>query len=320
MTGHVLSRNLITGNILQKMIGIRYLTLDMENAGERLDFFRKRMKPLFINNYQRRYDLNGNYTDEFIWLDLPFLVIFIIEFFARWFITIRRKIYPKKFQFLMYNWYDVLGLIPLIEFRIFRLFRILSIYIRLRRSELTFVGDDFVSRTVKRYKDIITEEISDLVAIHILNEMQDEIRSGASLEMLISPLRPRRDIIKKAILAELRKFAGDKKAVADLRRAVDDMLYKAAGNYKYLGLIPGPIRESITREVGLAVFDSLTNTMLLEMQDQNALSDFLDEILNDVLDASDESELNIVSGEIALDILENMKNVVAVKKWTLKDQ
>ena len=63
-------------------------------------------------------------------------------------------------------------------FRIFRLLRVVSMYMRLRRSELSVVGKDILSRTVAYISNIITEEVSDRVALRILSELHEEIEDG----------------------------------------------------------------------------------------------------------------------------------------------
>ena len=114
----------------------------------RSSYFSRELAPLLAVNYYRRFDLNGELTDYFWLIDLPFLLIFATEFFTRWWLAYRRGTYRKWFLFPIFNWYDLLGIVPLKQFRFFRLFRIASIYVRLHRSEHTVVGDDFVSRTV----------------------------------------------------------------------------------------------------------------------------------------------------------------------------
>ena len=103
----------------------------------------------------------------------------------------------------MFHWYDLLGIIPLRQFRIFRLFRIAAIYVRLHRSEYSGVGDDIVSRTVKYFANIISEEISDMVSMRILNETQSEIRDGTHRKIIHSVASTHRDALSRELANQL---------------------------------------------------------------------------------------------------------------------
>ena len=70
-------------------------------------------------------------------LAITFLVIFIVEFLVRWYLAVRRQTYPRWFFFPIFNWYDMLSLIPVTALRPLRLLRVVSIYMRLRRSDLS---------------------------------------------------------------------------------------------------------------------------------------------------------------------------------------
>jgi hypothetical protein len=107
----------------------------------RAKYFSSELAPLLAVNYYRRFDLKGELTDHFWLIDLPFLLIFASEFFTRWWLAYRRGTYSKWFLFPIFNWYDLLGIIPFKQFRFFRLFRIASIYMRLHRSEHSVVGE-----------------------------------------------------------------------------------------------------------------------------------------------------------------------------------
>jgi hypothetical protein len=150
---------------------------DPQELRYRLDQRDPQLRRALELNYHRSYDLNGRLTDHFWMIDLPFLILFWIEFLARWYLALRRRTHAKWFFFPIFNWYDVLGLIPLGAFRVFRLLRAVSMYMRLRRSELTNVGQDIFSRTVAYVSNIITEEVPTGWPAH-LSELHEEIRTG----------------------------------------------------------------------------------------------------------------------------------------------
>lgn len=280
------------------------------------------LAPLLERNYQRAMRADGSPVDHFLLLDAPFLALFWIEFLVRWLIAIRRGTYLRWWLFPLYNWYDVLGLIPVQELRIFRLARIVSIYVRLHRSDLTTVGDDIVSRTVKRYSAILTEEISDRVAVRILTEMQDEIRSGASVDILLEALEPRRARIKALLVENIERFTQERPGQEELRKILEQSLNDAAGRVPSLRLVPDFLKETLTREIGLAVFDAINDALARNLRGevgQGAVADMIDFALDELQRSGGEHELSKLYTEITLDVLENLKTAVAVKKWSLAD-
>ena len=230
----------------------------------------------------------------------------------------RRRELVRWWLFPIYNWYDVLGLIPFAEFRIFRLFRILSIYVRLHRSDLTSIGDDFVSRTVKRYSTILTEEVSDRVAARILTEMQDEIQRGASIDIFLSALEPRREAIKQLMIGNVRRFAAQRPGEPATRELLESSLEEAARNVPSLQLVPDFIKATLTREIGVAVFDAINETLAQSVQGERGeelVGEVVDMILDDILREGQGSPVDELYRTISLDVLENMKTAVSQKKW-----
>lgn len=288
------------------------------SSGEQAAFFQNEIRPLFALNFERRRALDGSYEDYFLLLDGPFLLVFLLEFLVRWFLAVRRRELVRWWLFPIYNWYNVLGLIPFAEFRIFRLFRILSIYVRLHRSDLTSIGDDFVSRTVKRYSAILTEEVSDRVAARILTEMQDEIQRGASIDIFLSALEPRREAIKQLMIGNVRRFAAQRPGEPATRELLESSLEEAARNVPSLQLVPDFIKETLTREIGVAVFDAINETLAQSVQGERGeelVGEIVDMILDDILREGQGSPVDELYRTISLDVLENMKTAVSQKKW-----
>lgn len=280
--------------------------------------YNKSIKPAFQALFYRHRGTDGSFVDRFIYLDAPFLILFLLEFLGRWILSIRRAENARWWLFPLYNWYDILGLIPFAYFRIFRLVRIVSIYIRLHRSELTTVGQDIFSRTFRRYSNILTEELSDRVAIRILSEMQAEIKVGASINIVMNTLRERREPIKRIIVETLQNFSTDLPALRDTRSLLETSLEEAAGNVPSLRLVPDFIKATLTREIGLAVFDAINESMIKAWKDETGarlISEAVDFALEEMNDPDTGRKLDELSREISIDVIENLKKSVAVKQW-----
>jgi hypothetical protein len=295
-----------------------FWTYDAKNVNDHVNFFKEEIFPLIEPNYYRHYGLNGKYVDEFFKLDVPFFALFLIEFLVQWFLAIKNRVYVAWFLYPMYHWYDVLGLIPLAEFRVFRLFRVVSMYILLKNSSLTNVGNDIFTRTFTYYTNIIKEELTDMVTVRILSEMQEEIKSGASVNLITSAVEARRDQLKKLIIDNIRKGLANPKANDMIRKLLAEALVKSSNNASTLQLVPSVIKETITKDIGLAIFDSVNeviNSKLTGEQGEENMNALIDNILDDVILGSQDGDFNTLSEDMTVEIIENMKKAVSVKKW-----
>ena len=222
---------------------------------QRLHLFDERIRPLLAVNYFREFDLDGDLVDHFWILDLPFLSLFLVEFFWRWLLAVRRKTYPRWFFFPIFNWYDLLGLTPIPELRFFRLFRVASIYMRLRRSDLTRVGKDVLSRAVAYVSNIIAEEISDAVALRILIETQDEIRDGTHVRIWDQAVASRRRKIEEVTITQVRDVVNNPATQERIRTLLRLNLDAAVERSTALQSVPLPsaVLRPLVRAVGEVV-------------------------------------------------------------------
>ncbi len=290
----------------------------------RFTLFDTEIRPLLKGNYYREFDRSGRLTDHFWLLDLPFLILFWVEFAVRWILAFRRKTYARWFFFPIFNWYDVLGLIPMQVFRPFRLLRAVSMYMRLRRSELSSVGKDFISRTVAYFSNIITEEVSDRVAIRILDEYAEEIADGTHLRIIHSTMAPRRDEIEEVLAEHVRLLLTDEetlRTMGDLLRLNLDRAVDESPNLRSLPL-PNVVLKPIVRTIGEVILDTTLETIRITLEtDEGAerLRELAGSIVDSVLKSPALEETTTLVEEIALHVIEHMKETVSVKKWALSE-
>jgi hypothetical protein len=291
----------------------------------RSSFFDHELQPLLAVNYHRRYDLDGELVDHFWMIDLPFLLIFALEFGIRWYLSIRRSDFSKWFLFPILNWYDLLGIIPVKQFRLFRLFRIVSIYMRLKRSDHSAVGDDFVSRTVKYFTNIISEEISDMVALRILTETQGELRDGTHRRIIRDVAEPHRDALAAELAQQIQGIFTDQEIRDQAREFLDANLEQAVESAAALRRIPLPdaLLRALVTTIGQALFDSFADTLaatLSSSDGQETLERIIGEVIDGVVVGLTEGELEALVQEISVDIIGHVKEAVAVRKWALPDK
>ncbi|MCU0304004.1 MAG: ion transporter [Thermoanaerobaculales bacterium] len=275
-------------------------------------------------NYYRTYGPGGRPTDRFWILDLPFLALFWVEFTVRWTHAIRRRTYARWFFFPIFNWYDVLGLIPVAVFRPFRLLRAVSMYMRLSRSELSNVGKDVFTRTVLYFSNIITEEVSDRVALRILSEFAEEVADGTHGRITRAVIEPRKREIEAVLASQIRQTLTDPQITARLRALVQLNLENAVESSEALRAVPLPgfVLRPAVRAIGEVILDATVETVsgtLDSPEGERALEAVAAAVLDDLFYGPGLAEVEGLVREITLQVLDHMKDVVRVRKWALPD-
>jgi hypothetical protein len=258
---------------------------------------------------------------ERFWLiDLPFLLVFAGEFFLRWAVAARRRTYVRWYIYPFVHWYDLLGIVPAQELRFFRLFRVISVYMRLRRSDVVSMEDDVVARLVRRFSDVISEEVTDRVALRILDLVKQEIEAGALSQITRAALLPRRDEVRRHLVARLVELLADpdlhERAGSFLRVNLD----RAVGSSPALRRIPLPdaVLAPLVRATGEVVYDSIVETLTASLRSpdgRQALEDLVDEVMEIFSDELGRGEIEHLVEQTVLDLVDEMKRAVAVRRW-----
>jgi hypothetical protein len=289
----------------------------------RLALFKADIAPLLEVSYYRECTLSGRPHDRFWLLDLPFLTLFWIEFLVRWIGAVRKRRYKRWFFFPFFFWYDLLGLVPIVYFRPFRLLRIVSVYMRLRRSQLSKVGDDCISRAVAYVANIITEEVSDMVSLRLLNEYQQELRDGTHLRVFDRTVGARRDEINQVLASQIREVLTNQDNLAHFRELLRLNLEHAVAHSEALHSVPLPsaVLRPVVRAVGQVLLDTILETIAGTVdseQGQEVTQALVTSVVDQLLTGPGLAELDSLGKEIGIDIFEQMKETVAVKKWAQK--
>jgi hypothetical protein len=290
----------------------------------RLELFELRVRPLLEVNYFREFDLAGHLVDHFWIIDLPFLALFWIEFTSRWTLAVARKRHARWYFFPIFNWYDLLGLFPSHHFRVFRLLRAVSMYLRLRESQLSVVGKDFISRGVAYISNIITEEVSDRVAVRILEEYQEEIIDGTHLRIIRATVGPRRHQIESVLVRQLQSILADQTINDTLRQLLRVNLENAVEGTTALRALPLPnaVLKPVIRTAGEVILDATLQTIsstLDSKEGQQAVRDVARAVLDQLFSGDTVAEVETLARDISLHVIEHMKETVAVKKWAQPD-
>ncbi len=103
--------------------------------------------------------------------------IFATEFLWRW------RAAGWKRDFVIRNWYEVLGMIPVSHpairgFRLFRILRIVVVLSRFGHAADRAFGEDFTYQLVNRFRDTIVDSISGAVTVAVLDEVANVLAKG----------------------------------------------------------------------------------------------------------------------------------------------
>lgn len=283
------------------------------------------LRPFYSERAPWLVELYAPWHERFWLLDLPFLTLFATELLVRWIRAIRRNTYRHWFIFPLVNWFDLLGIVPLTGFRFFRLFRLVSIYVRLHRSELTSVGRDPLSRSASFLADVVTEEISDRVAVRILTLAQEEVRSGVMPRILRQVLVPRRDEVREKITAKVSEIVADPELKERARKFLKVNLERSLDEAAVLRAVPLPkaLLQPLVQVIGQAVYLSILQTLkgtLGSEEGQEALAELVDAVMDTFQEEIGRGEIEGLLEEALVDALEEMKTSVGIQRWAVAER
>ncbi|TFH86884.1 ion transporter [Billgrantia azerbaijanica] len=264
---------------------------------------------------------------NFIAIDLAFVAVFLLDVLLGWAVAIAERHYHRWFFYPFVHWYDVLGCIPVGGFRLLRILRVISLLHRLQRLGLIDVRRWRLYGVVAKYYDILLEELTDRIAIRMLDNVQNEIRAsdGLSTPVMERVVRPRQQALIHEISQRLEAMAGDAYA-----RNRDDTLRYVRGlvgrtlaespELQRLGRLP--LGSQLARGLEASLSDlacHLVNEALvgLKSPEFSALVEHLAESGFDAWLRTD-SHSEQITEQVLVDMLELLKEQIAVKGWQHK--
>jgi hypothetical protein len=265
-----------------------------------------------------------NIHANFLTIDLAFVAIFLLDVLLGWAVAIAERHYHRWFFYPFVHWYDVLGCIPLGGFRLLRILRVISLLHRLQRMGLIDVRRWYLYTVVAKYYDILLEELTDRIAIRMLDNVQNEIRESDRLSapLMERVVRPRQQALIREISQRLEAMAGD---AYDHNR--DDTLRYVRGlvgrtlaespELKRLGRLPLGIQltrglEASLSDLACRLVDEAVRG--LKSAEFSALVEHLAESGFDAWLRTD-SQTEQITEQVLVDMLELLKEQIAVKSW-----
>lgn len=292
-------------------------------------FFDQEIAPYLKMNFWRGTGANGRPLDYFIYIDLCFIFIFLMEFCSSWFLAVRRQGKEQKILYPLYHWYDLVACIPLQQLRFLRLLRILTIYFRLVRSDMISLHKTGLYRRIMKYQNIIMEEISDQVAINILSNIQAKTRVGNNKELIEETLTDHRVEIRDVILANFQNLELPtlKNREHELVGVISELVMesiRATDEYKQISHIPVArqvvdklINKNRIARMTEQAMDGFVEAWKAKLQSEH-MQDILGALIDDILDLALKLSLNERIQQLLKDI--NIKVIEELKENSTRDK
>jgi hypothetical protein len=246
--------------------------LQQTGAERELAYFDRQIRPLIDINYFRETGEDGDFVDNFWWVDLGFVVIFAIDLGRRCLILRRRWPNTTWRQAIFSRWYDLFLLLPW-----FRLLRIVPLTIRWHQAaliNLSAVQHQLNSLVVSELAD----ELTQVVVTQVLGQAQGSIKNGAASKLVIDRLQ--RSYIDlnnineveaiAQIILEIAIYRVLPKIQPDLEEIANHLLQKAlidSPAFQNLKVIPGfavapqQLTEQLVRQISDALYIGLTKAI-----------------------------------------------------------
>lgn len=262
---------------------------------------------------------------HFIYYDLAFVSIYVLELLVRWIISIRQHEYQKWYFYPFVHWYDVLGCIPIGTLRALRLLRLVSLLMRLQKRGVIDLSDTAGYRFVGKYFNVLVEEISDRVIIRILDGIEDEIRHGSpvSRRILTDVMEPRREPLVKWLSARISAtsqtvYFGHKKEIANYVEQLVKKVMAENQEVARIERIPG-FGKIVTNSLKNAMKDVVLQVIervawdLAASRNEKMASEMLTILFNSLLEET--QTITTITREVAVESLGLVKKQVSIQRW-----
>jgi hypothetical protein len=155
---------------------------------QEINFFNEKIRPSIAANYYRQIGENGEFVDDFWLIDLPFVLVFALELLGRTFYIKSKNRHLNWIEAVLWRWYDLFLIIPF-----WRWARFIPVLIRLDQADL--IDLHLIRKQI--HQSIVAnfaEEITEIVVVRVINQMQVSIRRGEVVQWLLQTEQERKYI------------------------------------------------------------------------------------------------------------------------------
>ena len=268
---------------------------------------------------------------NFLYYDLIFIGIYFIEFFIRWLVAVKQKLYYRWFLFPFIHIYDLLGMIPTGSWLVLRFIRLIPVIYKLNKLKIINISKTYFYKKLRKYYYIVVEEISDRVVINVLNGVQDEIKSGTNIaERVIKEIIiPKKELLINIISDKIRiiskgLFDIHKDELAEYVEQNVDIVFEKNKEAKMIKKIPvlgSTIQTTVKKSIKDIIYQVIEN-IINDITTTNN-QDKIKEISNTIFDSfiSDfYKDIDEILDTIVIDTIDIFKDQVKIQQWKINEQ
>jgi hypothetical protein len=253
-------------------------TLTPNTWQPQLNWFNRRISPLIATNYYRGIDESGEPINRFGLLDIPFGVIFFLEFAARIIYLRTRGHYRKRLGWLdalAWRWYDVLLFFPFwLLLPGWAWLRVMAVAIRLHQARLIDL-ERIRDLAAKNLVGNIADDMTEAVVVQVISQAQGAVQRGDVVRWLAQQQREN-TVIANDIdeLSEIVALVGKvtvqevlpqvrPELQALIQHSIDQILsqapaYATLKSLPGLGSLPVQLSERLASEVTQGLYNALS--------------------------------------------------------------
>lgn len=263
--------------------------------------------------------------DWFFFYDLGFVAIFVTELLISWGHAIRKGTYSHWAAYPFVHWYDVLGCIPVGSLRALRILRVIGILVRLQRMGFIDYTQWSLFQLFHRWYNIVLEELSDRIAVKILEGVQEELHQGDNLERKIveQVILPRKQLLVDSLTDRIAVIS--KEIYADAKPDLEAYIRNIVGEAIHANMEISAIEKVpvLGQTVGKLLDHAVTDIVCLSIENAVAhmnrpqfhrlVTEITDAVLNGLADPQTESG-GAITDAIA-DVLDVVKDEIRIQRW-----
>ncbi|MFO8100178.1 MAG: hypothetical protein R6T83_11240 [Salinibacter sp.] len=311
-------------DVVMLVLIVTNLTLIIVDWGFATAFVQDQLRA-FVPSVYQWYDKTIH--QHFVFYDLLFVSVFVVEILIRWGLAIYRQRYHRWFFYPFVHWYDVLGCIPVSSLRSLRLLRLIAMVPKMQRIGLVDLRNTYLYATFAKYRDIVLEEVSDRVTIRIINGLQNEIRGSQQVTRRIREevLAPQREVLIEALTHRLQEAT----AVAygsqqeDFHQYLDGVIADAVKRNREINTIaslPGigqPVANLLEQAISDIVFNVIDQMVadVASLENDRVIAEVTAISSDALLSPEYDERLNRLSRSIVLQSLDVIKDHVQIRTW-----
>ena len=294
-------------------------------------FALKQINEYLNENLNSFYNFYSYFHENFFLYNLIFVGIYLFEFFVRWAIAIKQKIYFKWFLYPIFHIYDLLGAIPVGSWIVLRFIRLIFVVYQLNKLKYIDISKTYLYKKSKKYSEIIVEEVSDRVVVNVLNGVQDEIKSGTNIaERIINEiLIPKKGLVVNIISEKIKIISTGLFDIHknELKVYVEqnvDSVFKQNKEAKMIKKIPvlgSTIEKTIKKSINDVIYQVIENIITDITTNNN--QEKIKEISNTIFESfiiDFHKDIDDILDNIVLDSIDILKDQVKIQQWKLKEE